>query len=253
MDQRSIVMLARLRAVIAATVLGLVIPIGGAVEAREVSIGSITYDGAPQREVINAGGEPFRSIRFEVRQNDVEVLDIRVVYDNGATEDIRVRQLFRAGGSSRNFDLSNSRRGVRQIIVNFVPKGPARLVFFGDGAGGGGGGNGGGDGDWSQLGCRDIRFLADRDTLKVGQFDRRFSAVRLKVRKAAVEVSSLRITFGNGSRQDVRVGELIPPGGTSRPITLDGGNRAIDRIEMMYRSIPTNKGTAEICVDGVER
>ena len=246
-------MMRHLKTAITAIVFGVALLGAAAVEAREVSIGSITYDAAPQREVINAGNEPFRSIRFEVRQNDVEVLDIRVVYDNGASEDIRVRQLFRAGSSSRNFDLSNPRRGVRQIVVSFIPKGPARLVFFGDGAGGGGGGGGGGAGDWSRLGCKDIRFLADRDTLKVGQFDRRFSAVRLKVRKAAVEVSSLRITFGNGSRQDVRVGELIPPGGTSRPIELDGGNRAIDRIEMNYRSIPTNKGTAEICVDGLER
>jgi len=245
-------MKSQLRTVIAAIVLGISLLAGGVAQAREVSIGSITYDARPEREVINAGGEPFRSIRFEVRQSDVEVLDIRVVYDNGATEDIRVRQIMRAGSSSRNFDLSNPRRGVRRIIVNFVPKGPARLVFFGDGTGGGGGG-GGSAGDWSRLGCKDIRFIADRDTLRVGQFDRRFSAVRLKVRKAAVEVFSLRITFGNGSRQDVRIGELIPPGGTSRPIELDGGNRAIDRIEMSYRSIPTSKGTAEICVDGLER
>lgn len=243
----------RFRTAMAAIVLGVGFLGGAAVEAREVSIGSITYEARPEREVVNVGGEAFRSVRFEVRQSDVEVLDIRVVYDNGASEDIRVRQMFRAGSSSRNFELSNPRRGVRQIIVSFVPKGPARLVFFGDSTGGGSGGGSGGGGDWSRLGCKDIRFIADRDTLRVGQFDRRFSAVRLKVRKAAVEVSSLRITFGNGSRQDVRVGELIPPGGTSRPIELDGGSRAIDRIKMNYRSIPTSKGTAEICVDGLER
>jgi hypothetical protein len=141
---------------------------------------------------------------------------------------------------------------VRQIIVNFVPKGPARLMFFGEGGGGGSGG-GGSIGDWSRLACKDVRFLVDRDTVKIGQFDRRFSAVRLKVRKAPVEMFNLRITFGNGARQEVRVGELIPPGGTSRPIELAGGNRAIDRIEMVYRSIPTNKGSAEVCIDGLER
>jgi hypothetical protein len=240
------------KSAVAAIVLGIAFLGPVAAEAREVSIGSITYDARPEREVINAGGEAFRSIRFEVRQSDVEVIDIRVVYDNGLSEDIRVRQVFRAGGSSRNFDLSNPRRGVRQIIVNFVPKGPARLMFFGEGGGGGSGG-GGSIGDWSRLACKDVRFLVDRDTVKIGQFDRRFSAVRLKVRKAPVEMFNLRITFGNGARQEVRVGELIPPGGTSRPIELAGGNRAIDRIEMVYRSIPTNKGSAEVCIDGLER
>ena len=52
---------------------------------------------------------------------------------------------------------------------------------------------------------------------------------------------------------DVPVREFIPPGGGSRPIDLPGNNRGIDRIEMIYRSMPTLTGTAEVCIDGLER
>jgi hypothetical protein len=222
-------------------------------EAREVPIGSITHEARPEREVINVGGRDgeFRGFRFEVRQNDVEVLDLRIVYGDGRTEDVRVRQLFRAGSSSRVIDLGSPRRALKQIIVNFVAKGPARIVFFGVEGSGGGGGAGGGE--WVRLGCKDVRFLIDRDTLKVGRGEGRFSALRLKVRRAAVEVFNLRITFGNGTRLDVPVRELIPPGSASRPVDLPGNNRGIDRIEMIYRSIPSLTGTAEICIDGLER
>lgn len=225
--------------------------------AREVPIGSITFEARPEREVINVGGREgeFRAFRFEVRQSDVEVLDLRIVYGNGQTEDVRIRQLFRAGSSSRAIELGSPRRALKQIVINYLPKGPARILFFGiDGPGGGGGGGGGtAGGDWVRLGCKDVKFLIDRDTMKVGRQEGRFSALRVKVRKAPVEMFNLRITFGNGSRLEVPVREFIAPGSASRPIDLPGNNRGIDRIEMVYRSMPTMNGTAEVCIDALER
>ncbi len=224
-------------------------------EAREVPIGSVIYEARPIREVINVDGREgaFRAFRFEVRQSDVEVLDLRIVYGNGQTEDVRVRQSFRAGSSSRVIELGSPRRALRQIIINFVAKGPARIAFFGIQGSGGGGGGGGGAGEWVRLGCKDVRFLIDRDTLKVGRGEGRFSAIRLRVRRAPVEIFNLRITFANGSRMEVPVREFFPAGGGSRPIDLPGNNRGIDRIEMIYRSVPTMTGTAEVCFDGLER
>ncbi len=239
-----------------AIVLGLAAWLPVPAEAREVPIGSITHEARPEREVINVGGREgeFRGFRFEVRQSDVEVLDLRIVYGNGQTEDVRIRQNFRAGSSSRVIELGSPRRALRQIIVNFVATGPARILFFGvQGPGGGGGGGGGSSGEWVRLGCKDVRFLIDRDTLKVGRQEGRFTAIRLKVRRAPVEMFSLRVTFGNGSRIDVPVREFIPPGGASRVVDLPGNNRGIDRIEMIYRSVPTMAGTAEVCIDGLER
>lgn len=251
-----------LRTLLAAAILGTAGLFATAAEAREFPIGSITYEARPEREVINLSGRDgdIRAMRFEVRQSDVEVLDLRVIYQNGQSEDIRVRQVFKAGTSSRVIDIVNWRRGwVKQIAITYVPKGPARIVFFGIE---GGGINPPpppppppppGPGSWLRLGCKDVKFLIDHDTLKVGRAEGRFAALRLKVRNAPIEIFNLRVTFGNGSVQDLRVREMIPPGGISRPIDFNGVNRGIDRVEMIYRALPTFKGTAEVCIDGLER
>ena len=112
------------RPVLAAIVLGLTAFAAGPLQAREIPLGSITYEARPEREVINVGGREgeFRGFRFEVRQSDVEVLDLRIVYGNGQTEDVRVRQLFRAGSSSRLIELGSPRRALKQIIINYLPR-----------------------------------------------------------------------------------------------------------------------------------
>lgn len=237
----------------AALVLGVGTMPALAAPGREYPIGTINYDAQPQREVITLrrGEGQFRGIRLEVRQNDVDIRDMRVTYDDGSSEVIRVNQLVRAGGSTRVFDVDNRRREVRSVAVSFLPQGQARITLFGVG-GQPGPGPGPGPGDWSLLGCRDIKFLADRDTLKVNR-EGRFAALRLKVRKAPVEMYSLRVTYQSGVKQDVPVRETVPPGGSSRPIELLGRERGIERIEMIYRAMISNKGTAEVCIDALER
>ena len=216
---------------------------------RKSPSGPSTHEARPTRDVIEIGGREgqFRAIRFEVRQSDVEVLDLRIVYGNGQTEDIRVRQNFKAGSSSRIIDLDGAKRAIRQVIVTYAAKGPAKIVLFGVEAGGGAGAS------WERLGCKDVRFSIDRDTLKVGRKEGSFRSLRLKVRSAPVEFYDLRVYFGSGARQDIRVRALVPQGGETRAIDLAGENRGIDRIEMIYRSIPNFKGTAEVCVDGLQR
>ena len=241
----------RLALACVAMVLGLSVTVADASTGREYPIGTINYEAQPEREVINVrrGEGAFRGIRLEVRQSDVEIRDLRVTYDDGSSDVIRVGQLVRAGGSTRVFDVDSRRREVRSVAVNYLPQGAARIVLV---AVGGMPGPGPGPGDWSLLGCKDVKFLVDRDTLKVNR-EGRFIALRLKVRKAPVEMFNLRITYLSGARQEVPVREVIPSGGGTRPIELAGRERGIERIEMIYRAMLSNKGTAEVCIDGLER
>lgn len=218
-------------------------------QAREYPIGSITHEAQPEREVINVrrGEGQFRGLRLEVRQSDVEIRDLRLTYDDGASEVIRVNQLVRAGGSSRVFEVDSRRREVRSVAVTYLPLGATRITLVAVG-----GQPAPAPAEWSRLGCKEVKFLVDRDTLKVNR-EGRFAALRLGVRKAPVEMFNLRVTYLSGVKQDVPVREMIPPGGVSRPIELLGRERGIERIEMIYRSIPTNKGAAEVCIDGLER
>ncbi len=239
-----------LKSLMMASMLSLAALADGQAMAADQLLGTAIFEPRPQRDVIEVGAQEgrFRGIRFEVRRNDVEILDLRIVYGNGTTEDLRVREIFRAGSSSRVIDLPGRRRAIRQIIVTYLAKGPARIQFFGV--------EGGGGLDvaqWERLGCKDVRFHVDRDSLRVGRQEGRFSAIRVKVRHAPVEFYDLRVVFPSGRAQQIRARVTIPPGAVSNPITLDGENRGIDRIEMVYRAIPTFKGVAEVCFEALPR
>ncbi len=222
---------------------------GTAAMAKEELIGQTSFGLKPIRDVIEVGGREgaFVGLRMEVQQSAVEIVDLKVVYGNGSSEDISVRQVFKAGSSSRVIDLKGFKRAIKQIIVTYVPQGPAKIRFFGVQAAGGGGA------DWERLGCKEVRFLVDKDTVTVGRREGTFKAIRLKVRKAPVEMFALRVVYANGAKQDIQVRAVIPDGATTRNIDLAGNNRGIDKIEMIYRAIPTFKGTAEVCVDGLQR
>jgi hypothetical protein len=103
---------------------------------------------------------------------------------------------------------------------------------------------------WVQLGCRDVDLNVDRDVIRVGARDGRFSAVRLRAAGNAVQVLDLKVVYGNGNADDIPVRARIREGGTSGVLDLRGADRAIDRIEMIYARVPNFRGRARIYADG---
>jgi hypothetical protein len=105
---------------------------------------------------------------------------------------------------------------------------------------------------WQELGCQKVGFLVDRDVIRVGRRDGRFSAIRLEVSGNAVYMNDLKVVYGNGAPDDIRVRSEIRDGGQTRALDLKGrGERAIDRIELTYRAKPNFKGSAKVCVSGL--
>lgn len=231
---------------LAAAAFGLGLGVSGAL-AAEVQLGVANYEFKLQQDVINVGGTAgmFQSLRLEVRGSDVEVFDLRVIYGNGEPDTIKVRQVFKAGSSSRPIALTGGNRFIKQIVVTYRATASAKIVFLGTPSNAKPSPAG-----WDRLGCKEVSFGVDHDTVKVGRKDGSFTAIRLKVRKAPIEMFALRVTFGNGQSQDIKVRSVIKDGGETRDIDLTGGMRGIDRVDMLYKSIPTFKGRAEVCVDG---
>jgi hypothetical protein len=111
----------------------------------------------------------------------------------------------------------------------------------------------GGRDRWVELGCQQVSFIGkDRDTIKVGRREGRFKAIRLKARGNDVEMLDLKVIYASGEPDDIPVRSHIRAGSETRALDLKGRERAIDRIEMVYRSKPNFRGQATVCVDGLD-
>jgi hypothetical protein len=224
------------------------------------------------RDVIRIGqsedwfrSRAFRTLYFQADDNDVHMISIRLVYLNGFGEDFRVDRLIRQG-EQLPIDLRGERSFLRQIEMTYRARpdfrGQATIRVFGEMRGRPGPGPvvgpvgpgpGGGGRDWEELGCRQVSlFKTDRDSISVGRREGRFKAVRLHVRGADVEILDLKVIYTNGTPDDIRVRHFLRQGERTRPLDLRGWERSIDRVEMVYRTVPNFKGLATVCVEGLQ-
>ena len=209
----------------------------------------------------------FRRLHLVAEGNDIHLINVRLVYFNGFGEDYRVDRLLREG-EDQAIELRGDRSFVRQLELTYRARpgfgGRAVMKVYGEpsrrGPPGGpppiisgpGPGSGGGA-DWTELGCKQVSlFGRDRDSIDVGRREGRFRAIRLHVRGADVEVLDLRVIYANGTPDDISVRHVIRQGDTTRPLDLRGRERSIQRVEMVYRTIPNFKGLARVCVEGLQ-
>lgn len=88
---------------------------------------------------------------------------------------------------------------------------------------------------WFMLGARTVKPLFDHDRIHVGAGAGDFSHIRLKVFGNALFLYDLDVRFSNGGHQDVPVRFLIPQGGQTRAVNLDGANdRNIKWVDFNY-------------------
>ncbi len=227
------------------------------------------------RDVIRVGqsedwyrNRRFRTLHFLAERNEVHMMSIRLVYLNGYAEDFRVDRLIRQG-EELPIDLRGERSYIGRIEMLYRSRpgyrGEALIRVFGEPSRRGPPGPppgpmpGPGPAAWVELGCQDVAlFGKDRDTIRVGRREGRFKAIRLHVRGADVEMLDLKVIYANGTPDDIPVKHLIRAGERTRPMDLRGRERAIDRVELLYRTAlnPGNiitKGVrvAKVCVEGL--
>jgi hypothetical protein len=211
------------------------------------------------RDVIRVGRKEgrFEKIRLEVKDNDVEILDLKVFFHKGPPQDVRVREFIRAGKGTRPLDLQGGDRVIDRIEIVYKArkafKGRALVEIWGEQADRRGGGPGGPGGRWEELGCGNVGIKPDRDSIKVGRREGRFSAIQLRVSGNKVNILDLKVIYDRGPPDDIRVRSEIREGGETRPLDLKGDRRVIDRIDLSYK-IPLGvnllKGPARVCVFG---
>jgi hypothetical protein len=103
------------------------------------------------------------------------------------------------------------------------------------------------------LGCQQVSFIGkNRDSIRVGKREGRFKAIRLEARNNDVEMLDLKVIYANGAPDDIPVRSNIRAGTKTQPLDLKGRERAIQQIEMDYRSRPSFRGLATACAEGLD-
>lgn len=206
----------------------------------------------------------FRRIHLVAERNDIHLMSVRLVYMNGFSEDFPVDRLIR-DGEDQAIDLRGDRRFLQQIELIYRSRpnfeGRAVMKVYGEPSrrGPGGGpppiiGTGPGEGrDWVELGCQQVSlFGRDRDSIRVGRREGRFKSIRLHVRGADVEMLNLTVVYANGQPDNIPVRRILRQGDRTQPLELQGWERSIDRVDMVYRTVPNFKGLATVCVEGLQ-
>jgi hypothetical protein len=220
------------------------------------------------RDTIRVGRQEgrFKAIRLRVNGAPVHMIDLKVIYSNGEPDDIPVRSEIRDGGRTGPLDLRGWERAISHIDMVYRARpsfgGRARVCVDGlqHVAGGGPGyppgppgpGPRPGGGEWVLLGCQDVGFGVDRDTIRVGRREGRFRAIRLQVTRNDVHMMDLRVVYANGEPDDIPVRSLIRAGTRTGPLDLRGRERAISHIDLTYQSRPGFRGQARMCVEGLD-
>lgn len=103
---------------------------------------------------------------------------------------------------------------------------------------------------WELLGTQEVGFVVDKDVVRVGRKEGRFSAIQLRVKGNDVHFMDLKVVYGNGQTEDVAIRAQIREGGETRVIDLKGERRVIREVQMVYRRKPNFRGKARVEVWG---
>lgn len=103
---------------------------------------------------------------------------------------------------------------------------------------------------WKFIGDKQVNFGVDRDVIHLGNLKDDFRKLQVRVTDGPVKMLDMKVYFDNGGVQDVQVRSLIPQGGTTRVIDLEGGLRHLSKIEFWYETVGFAKGKARVAVWG---
>ena len=103
---------------------------------------------------------------------------------------------------------------------------------------------------WEILGLRKVNKSFDRDEIVVTRMEGTFNALKFKVKYRAITMYDMKVHYGNGSVEDIKLRVHIPAGGESRVIDLRGGNRVIKKVVFRYETKAERGKRAEIRLFG---
>jgi len=95
---------------------------------------------------------------------------------------------------------------------------------------------------WVDLGSREVKDRSEQDTWHVGKDKGEFHRIKITVADKPVRFYRLRVTFENGTTQEIELRNQIGAGGETRAIDLTGTDRYIDKVDVWYEARTVRRG-----------
>jgi len=95
--------------------------------------------------------------------------------------------------------------------------------------------------EWEDLGSREVKDRSEQDTWHL-QTKGEFHKIKIAVEHRPVKFYRLRVTYGNGERQEFKIRSLIKAGGETRALDLRGKDRHIRKVDIWYEAATVRRG-----------
>ena len=92
---------------------------------------------------------------------------------------------------------------------------------------------------WHKIGETTVSFEKERDEIFVVGANR-FSAIQFKVLNEPIDLTDLEVYYDSGDKQDIAVNMTLQPKAESRVIELNGGERTLKRVVLVYKTLPNH-------------
>ncbi|MDX2307751.1 MAG: DUF2541 domain-containing protein [Hyphomicrobium sp.] len=240
----------------------------GSAEIDVSKAGSVTIDVSTAK-----GG--FRSVRIRnAGENAIDVSQVRVVYDDQSFH-LEERQInMRGGERSRAIDPAKKDRFINSVVVTWnASSGATTVKVLGDQSRAGrrmeraaapavannpapspSGSSAIKKGeklteDGILFGHKLVPLAREQETIEVGREIGKFDRIRLRVLGSPIFVDKAKITYADGTRQDVTIVDELKADTQTSWIEIDG-NKFIATIELTYRPKLDSKNHSRIEITG---
>jgi hypothetical protein len=94
--------------------------------------------------------------------------------------------------------------------------------------------------EWQKLGERKVDFTRDYDDISIiGK--QKYSELKISVTEAPIYLTRLEINYETGTTQVVEINNNFKAPGDFKIVKLQGGDRELSKIRMIYRTTPNRK------------
>ncbi|MGH1351968.1 MAG: hypothetical protein ACRBBN_14345 [Methyloligellaceae bacterium] len=227
----------RLMAAFGMAVLFVITTASSSFSASWEHLGTRKVDLAKDRDIVAVGRSKgkFRNLQFRVKGNHVYFKRVTIFFGNGSRQTLVLNQRVMEGAVSSPIDLKGDARYIKKIVFDYKRianfRGRAFVSVYGREHGAFVPRQ-----KWQQLGRQKVNlFRVDKDRIVVGRNKGRFRRLQIRVQGNDIFFKEMKITFGNGSTQILRLNENVREGTVSRAIDLKGRARFIKHIDLRYK------------------